>query len=366
MLEPLVRLAEVRVVRPPDWEPPDDLPAWLAQRLAPTDTAPEDGEIPLIHMGNNPYHLWLVDRCRDSRAVVVTHDLVLHHLLVAASIDRGREGEYRERLSKAGGNAGAALAEGREYGLSGRLDPFLVPALEALLEPARAFVCHSRFGRDRLRAAFPGRPVLELGLPARDPGPVDRGAVRRRLGCAHDGVVAMHLGFITPEKGMEAMLAGLAGARRMGVDARLVTVGAADESGRFERLVADLGLSDHVRSIGWLPWEDMVTAPAAADVGFVLRTPSAGETSAAVVRFLACGTPAAVLGRRQFLEWPEAAAPRVTPGPSAAAEVARVLAEVGRDPAARRRAARATYEAGHRPEGAAAALAGFLTSLSPS
>jgi hypothetical protein len=96
-----------------------------------------------------------------------------------------------------------------------------------------------------------------------------------------------------------------------------------------------------------------------------VRRPSAGETSAAALRFLSCGTPVAVIGVRQMLEWPEAAAPRLTPGPGTAAELARLLAEAGQEPgwSRRRRAARAAYEDGHRPEQAATAMVEALTRL---
>ncbi len=80
---------------------------------------------------------------------------------------------------------------------------------------------------------------------------------------------------------------------------------------------------------GWIPADEFPRVPAAADLGVVLRTPSAGETSAAAVRFLACGVPVAVGGLHQFLEWPESAAPRLTPGPSTAADLAQVAGRGG-------------------------------------
>jgi glycosyltransferase involved in cell wall biosynthesis len=86
------------------------------------------------------------------------------------------------------------------------------------------------------------------------------------------------------------------------------------------------------------------------------------------VRFLACGTPVAVGGTNQFLEWPESAAPRITPGPPAPADIARVLAQAASGGAIweeRRRAARAAYEAGHRPEDTAREMIKFLEGLEP-
>jgi glycosyltransferase involved in cell wall biosynthesis len=132
----------------------------------------------------------------------------------------------------------------------------------------------------------------------------------------------------------------------------------------MKRVAKDLGLGDRVRVTGWMAPEIFAKIPAAADLGVVLRTPSAGETSSAALRFLACGVPVAVGGGRQFLEWPEAAAPRLTPGPSAAADLARLLGEA-RDEAfsVRKMAARDVYEASHRPETVAAQLIDFLTGL---
>ena len=129
---------------------------------------------------------------------------------------------------------------------------------------------------------------------------------------------------------------------------------------------ARAGIGDRVDATGWLAPDEFLRVPAAADVGVVLRTPSAGETSAAAVRFLACGTPVAVGGLNQFLEWSELAAPRITPGPSAPAEIARVLAEVAAGGAGwdeRRRAARAAYEKGHRPAETAKKMIKFLETL---
>jgi hypothetical protein len=115
---------------------------------------------------------------------------------------------------------------------------------------------------------------------------------------------------------------------------------------------------------GWIDPELFPLVPAAADLGVVLRTPSAGETSAAGLRFLACGVPVAVGGSRQFLEWPEEVAPRLTPGPAAAADLARILAVVGcHGWERRRRAARKLYEMRHTPEIAARAITNALCDL---
>jgi glycosyltransferase involved in cell wall biosynthesis len=360
--------ARVRVLEPPGWHRPDNWSLSGTVELVPSDTAPLSDEISLVHLGNNSHHRWLLDRLGGPRTVVVMHDLVLHHLLVEATVGEGDDERFEKELVIAHGESGLALARARRVGVSGARDPFLFPARGAFLEGAEGVIVHSRWAERIVTAEHPKIPVAAVGLPAADPGVFDRGEQRRRLGVADDDVVLMHLGFLSPEKGLADVLTGVAAAVRAGVPARLLLVG---EGGGLDDLLAAaarVGVGDRVTATGWMPPDEFLRIPAAADLGIVLRTPSAGETSAAAIRFLACGTPLAVGGTNQFLEWPESAAPRITPGPPAPAEIARILAEATSGGATweeRRRAARAAYETGHRPEDTARQMVGFLETLGP-
>jgi hypothetical protein len=143
------------------------------------------------------------------------------------------------------------------------------------------------------------------------------------------------------------------------VPARLLMVGEGGHREAVTAAAARIGLAEAAGFTGWVAPEEFAPLPGAADLGVALRDPSAGETSAAAIRFFACGTPVAVTGVRQFLEWPEAAAPRVTPGPSACADLVRLLREAAEDGprwAQRRAAARGAYELEHLPAAAAEQL----------
>jgi len=375
LLPALAERATVRVVVPPELgtgeraskEAVAELQEDLGTRieLVGSEVKPGPGELQLVHLGNNPYHEWLIPRLELEPTVVVIHDLVLHHLLVESTVARGRHDEYARRLQAACGSPGAALAEARRHGLWGRRDPFLFPATRAFLESASGVIVHSRWAADEVRRVVPGIPVAAVGLAARDPGPVDRHRARQELGLREDEVVLMHLGFMTREKGLLEILAAVAAAVAAGLAVRLVLVGEGCLDASIRDAVDRLGLGGRVVLTGWVEPEVMRRLPAAADLGVVVRRPSAGETSAAALRFLSCGTPVAVVGLRQFLEWPEPAAPRLTPGPGAAAELARLLVEVAESPdwSERRQAARAAYEVAHRPEQAASAMVEVLNRL---
>ena len=366
LLGELGLLAKVRVLEPPGWQRPDDWSLNGAVELVPSDTVPSSDEISLIHLGNNPHHRWLLDRLGRKRTVVVMHDLVLHHLLVETTTAQGDDKRFEKDLVFAHGEAGLALVRARRVGLTAARDPFLFPARAAFLEHAEGAIVHSRWAQRIVAGEQPQIPIAVVGLPAADPGIVDREEQRRRLGVPADDVVLMHLGFLSPEKGLADVLTGAAAAVRAGVPARLALVGEGEGVDDLLAAAARSGIGGRVGATGWLPPNEFLRIPSAADVGVVLRTPSAGETSAAAVRFLACGTPVAVGGTSQFLEWPESAAPRITPGPAAPAEIARVLGEAAAGGAGwveRRRAARAAYEKGHRPADTAREMIEFLETL---
>lgn len=362
LLGELERRAEVRVVRPPGWEPPPD---WsLGVAMVEESASPAPDELQLVHIGNNPYHEWLLPRLEQPRTVAVLHDAVVHHLLVESTLGRGRPAALRDLLVRAHGDAGRVLARARAVGVTGRRDPFLFPARRAILGRVTGVVVHSRWLARKVERELPRLPVVELPLAVADPGPVDGAALRASLGIPPEALLLAHLGFMTAEKGMLEVLAAVAAARRDGIDLRLLLVGEGAGRGPVDAVIAALGLEDHVSLTGFVPMETLRQLPGAADLGVVLRVPSAGETSAAVLRFLAAGTPVAVTALHQFLEWPEQAAPRLTPGPAATAELVRVIREagIGRGWEARRRAARQTYLAAHRPADVAERL---LTALLP-
>lgn len=215
----------MRVVEPPGWARPEDWPLGEDIELVDTTTTADRDEVSVVHVGNNPLHRWLISRLTDRRAIAVLHDLVLHHLMVE-QWGRDDEGSVLEgKLRRAHGNHGAALADSRRVGVSGDRDAFLYPARSLFVEGVGGVIVHSEWALNIIRTEFPDLPCTAVGLPAVDPGEVDRGSERRRLGFAEGEVILMHLGFLTSEKGLLQILTGLAAAVATGVRARLVLVG---------------------------------------------------------------------------------------------------------------------------------------------
>jgi glycosyltransferase involved in cell wall biosynthesis len=360
LLPHLAREAQVTVLEPPGWEPPPHS-AWVdgLQRLPWNAPAPP-GSVTLVHMGNNPYHLWVARRLRRFGGIAVLHDSVLHHLLVEEAADDSAWHRFSDELTEAYGDAGRALATARRWGYTGRLDPFLFPARQVYLRHASAALVHTARAERDVVASCSGLPVRRVPLAVAQPAPGDRRAWRTRLGVRGKELLLVHLGFLTPAKGLGIVLRTLAALEEMGIAVRLAVVGEGTEAGAFEAGVAAAGLTDRVVVWGFASEEELGGILAAADLGLVPRYPTAGETSAAALRFLAAGTPVAVAGYRQFLELPPQAAFRIAPGRAGVADLVRVAAWLSGDHTARRRARSAARKAwetgGHAPAHAASAL----------
>jgi len=363
LLPHLSRVAAVTVMAPPDWPGGDQIVGVPVVAVE----APQAGFTPLLHLGNNPYHLWIARYLRSHGGFVVLHDTVLHHLLVEEAAADGAWERFGEELQAAHGEAGAALARGRAWGMHGPRDPFLFPARSAYLRHARGVIVHSRQGLLDVQRDCPGLGVrrIPLSLGALPPG--DRGIWRGRLGATDGDLVLTHLGYLTPAKGLDVILRSLLALVELGIPVRLVVVGEGSETDAFREAVGCAGLGERVRIWGFASEQDLAGLLAATDLGLVPRFPTAGETSAAALRFMAAGVPVAVAGYRQFLELPAAAAFRLTPGAAGAADLVRVAGWLAREPAvlaAARVVARRSWEdGGHPPEQAARALVTALEEL---
>lgn len=359
--------AEIRLLPPPDWVPPTDASDWAEGPWADPAGPPAADEAQVLHLGNNPHHLWIAERLRRWGGVVVLHDAVLHHLLVEEAAATGTWERFGRELQEAHGEPGKAVAEARRWGYTNRLDPFLFPARAALLACARGVVVHNARAAAAVAAELPGLPVRQVPLAVAPLGFPDREAARRRLGVGASEVLLAHMGFLTPAKGLSVILLALAALRRLAVPARLVVVGEGSEAEAITAAVRAGGLGDAVSLLGYAASKLLGEVVAAADLGLVPRYPTAGETSAAVLRFLAAGTPVVIAGYGQFLEFPPGAAQRISPGRAGVAELTALVRRLRGEPGLgtdRRDAARRAWQVGgHDPATAAAGLAAALEEL---
>ena len=372
LLEELAPLCDLRLVRLPDQEvAPEVRGRYEVVEPAALDPA---RRLPFYQLGNNVYHEGVRRLALQSPGVVTVHDLRLHHLLVEATLASGDLDAYVAALGEEHGWEGAAAAIPTRWGAHGRARLFEMPAHGSLLLRQRGLLVHSEWGRrfleDELgeRASghlLPGIRCVPMPMPVPDPpSPRAAGAWRRQLGVPSSAVLLGSFGFQTPIKRTDVLLRALA---QPGMaDVHAVVAGETAPQLDLAALIRDLGVEGRVTVTGFLDEATFPVAIAGCDLCLNLRYPSAGETSASLLRILALGRPAVVSDYAQFTDLPDEVVIKAPLADEPEAEAEALAALLGRLLATRDRlrgmgdAARSFIEREHRPEKAARAVADAL------
>lgn len=361
LLPHLAARADVRLIRLPGLEvDPGIERAWP---MAPAAATGEGGRLPLYQMGNNRYHQGVRELAMRLPGVLTLHDVVLHHLLLDVTL--GRETvesfwEYKDLLTRDHGWIGEAAALAKRWNAWGDAPVFDLPAHRALLRRQRGVLVHSEWAAAFLEEEDLGVPVrtVPMGVPL--PPAADEAAgrdLRRRFGLPEDRPVIGSFGFQTPIKRTVSALRALVAPGLE--DVHLLIVGQAAPVMDLEGEARRAGVAERVHILGFLPFEDFGAAIAAVDLCLNLRYPTAGETSASLLRVLAAGRPAIVSDYAQFADLPREVALRVPLGEEEPAALAAMLRELIADPARLRamgEAAREHVRRRHDPARAAEAV----------
>ncbi len=378
LLDELAPLCDLRLIRLPGQEVASqvmDRYEVVEAESFDAGTLNRGGRLPFYQMGNNLYHEGVRRLALDSPGVVTVHDLRLHHLLVESTLASGDLDSYVSGLGEEHGWEGAVAALSIRWGGHGRARLFEMPAHRSLLLRQRGLLTHSNWGlrfleeelgqerESGLRAEGRLPPMRRVPMPMPTPDLPDAeqaAAFRQRTGVPPSAVLIGSFGFQTPIKRTDVLLRILAEPGMEKVHA--LVVGDVAPELDLVALARDLGVQDRVTMTGFLDPAAFPTAIAACDLCLNLRYPSAGETSASLLRILALGRAAVVSDYAQFVELPDdivVKAPlKDDPGAEAGA-LAGLLRELLGAPdrlVGMGAAARAFIEREHRPASAARAV----------
>lgn len=304
LLPELADLCELRVVRLPD----QPVGAELEQLWQPVAAAAtgEAGRLPVYQMGNNEYHEAIMELALERPGVVTLHDVVLHHLLVEMTLGKAHLEPYMERLATDHGWVGECAAKARQWGELGQAAMFSLPAHRTLLRRQRGVLVHSRWAAERIEEEDSEIAVrhIPMGIPLPPEATRRQGlAFRRRLGLDPETPLLGSMGFQTPIKRTEQVIAALG---RPGMEeTHLLIAGEVSPVLDFAAAAAAVGASDRVHTTGFLDFDEFGQAIAACDLCVNLRYPTAGETSASLLRVLAVGRPAIVSDYAHSAELPD-------------------------------------------------------------
>lgn len=269
----------------------------------------------VCQLGNNRYHelAWKVAMRGD--AVVVLHDVVMHHLLVEMTIAQGDARSLDEALLSMYGDAGSAIAAARAHGIHDDLPNFLYPASEGVARCARHVIVHNRWAAEQLRSNGVTTPITVAPLAYAEVPPLSEGErerTRRALGFAPELRVIGVFGFVTHAKRPEIVMRAFAEALRRNDNLRLLFVGEPSHNVDLEALASESGVpAGSWSSSGFVSDEEFDRYLAAVDRVVNLRYPSAGEASGPLVHAFAIGRPIAVSDYAQFSDFPSSMVMRI-------------------------------------------------------
>lgn len=277
-----------------------------AARRAPYDAA-------IYQMGNSPAHAYIYDRLLTTPGVLVLHEFVLHHLRMWMALRRGKGRAYQAVMAATYGEAGRQAAERVLLGQHPEA-LFHFPLVEEALARATGVIVHSAYLAGQVRAMHPDVPlaVVPMGVPL--PPRVPQTTARARLRLDPDLFIVASLGHLNPYKRLNVALRAFKAFAMQQPRSLFLLVGSRSPNFNVDRLITMLGLQERVRVIGYAPPDQFADYLAAADVCVNLRYPTAGETSAALLRILGGGKPVLVSDVGAFTELPDAAAAKVDVG----------------------------------------------------
>lgn len=296
LLGPLRELVDIGVAsREPDLT---EVPADV--EVAEPAAASAEADLNLYHMGNHSgVHSWIYRQALAQPGVVVLHDTSLLDFNLGYFGGIG-EPAFRAEVRYAHGpiwghTHDPALANGWpavEVDGVKLVDASTLTMERRLVSASRGVIVHDPFSAEWLRERYPGLPVFVVpsGAPVR--GDEERARTRARFGWQDEHVVFGVFGGFNRIKRILVAALAFGQVRRRWPNARLLIAGHVD----FPDIMADvmstieqLGLSDSVHVVLSPPKEEFEDLITATDAVINLRWPSAGETSAVMMRAFGAG-----------------------------------------------------------------------------
>jgi glycosyltransferase involved in cell wall biosynthesis len=313
LMEGLEKLCDLRVMVLPGLPVSEEvLSRWP---WAEADETGQDGRLPVYQMGNNHYHEEVYQLALRRPGVLTLHDLVLHHFLLDRTLHQADVAGYARGLGTDHGWIGDTAAAVARWDGIGNAAQFSLPVRRSLLRRQRGVLVHSEWAASQIHEEDPEISVaaVPMGIPLPPAADAEAGAgFRERWKIPAQAPLLGSLGFQTPIKRTDSVIAALASEEL--ADVHLLIAGEVSGIMDLEHTARSAGVADRVHITGYLDFDDYQTAIAACDLCLNLRYPTAGETSAALLRVLAVGRPAVVSDYGQFTEMPDDVALKVPLG----------------------------------------------------
>ena len=283
----------------------------------------EDVDIHIYHMGNNlQFHEDIYFQLLKQAGIVILHDLSLFSFF--STLTEHNSGLPDEVAYSEGKNVAAGLPDTlRKWGASNEnMDLLKIPLIRRITESSRAIITHSEFGRELVNRYSPMilSQFIHLGTDFLEPLRLgdEAAKLRQQHGWTENQVVFGIFGGMNPIKRIHVVLDAFNGVHKTNSKARLVIVGREDDptyiNDSLQTRIRSYGLQDVVSFVGEVTLHTLTQYIRAIDVAINLRWPTAGETSAVMMRALGAGKPVIITDLPQWSYFPDSFCKRIPLG----------------------------------------------------
>jgi glycosyltransferase involved in cell wall biosynthesis len=283
----------------------------------------DDYDITLYHIGNNPAHTYIYNSLMKYPGVVVLHDYILHHLALKALVDSGNWEEYIDEMKECYGDEGvlASIQILKGYGRDTLY--FLYPFNERLLTQAAGVIVHSEYLKRKIQNKCPSLPVfcVNQGIKLWPEKEINAVEAKKKRGLEKDTFIVASFGLITIAKRPETIIKAFKSFHNKHKNSILLLVGKVADTIDLNALLEKYSLKKSVKITGYVDFASFQEYISMSDVCLNLRYPSGGETSAALLRIMACGKLVFVSNYSQFAELPDDCCVKIDLGKNEVAEL---------------------------------------------
>lgn len=271
-------------------------------------------EVILYHVGNNPYHFYLYPFLIKYPGITILHDYVLHHFFGGITLAKGDIEGYIEEFRYNYGEIGEELANLRLRGIWTDLQQFIYPFNKRVIDSSLGIIVHSNYIKRKIEEyKITDIRKINMGIPFIDIPILNKGNAKEKLGITYDTFVISSFGFATPIKQVDLTLKAFRYLIEEVPNSIFLIVGEIQDN-RIYELIQELQLEKYVKIKGFVPEEDFKDYILATDIAVNLRYPTAGETSATLLRIMEMGVPVIVSNYCQFAEIPDDCCAKVNIG----------------------------------------------------
>jgi len=267
-------------------------------------------EVNIYQIGNNPYHVKILDCAEKYPGIVFLHDYAIHNLYAYKFLVRDKDYEsYFKMIGELYGDDIKNDARRRYFNGEKNLweaNPIDFPVNEYLAKNSLGMIVFSQYLKDKIDSYNYNIPVCKTYLYSGEENlelnDNHKANAKADLGFKERDILICSFGFINPTKRPLQLIEAFS--RINNKDAKLVFVGDIQESisREFHNKIKEFSSSNRIITTGFTDEKTFKKYLSACDINVSLRYPTMGETSGVVMRGFAYGTPAIVTDIGAFKE----------------------------------------------------------------